>query len=290
MALRNVGLYCDFYRRSILNSNGISYESRLAFVQRLIAYGPLFATTLILIIQTFFSSALASLPITATSAILASNIIFLVWHVETNLIKSSRSVELLDRRINALEVTQKAFINSTTSLSQMKLGAAFSVIAAGTQRVGHLRIYAISSQQILSFLKFNDISIEKCHILLRGFEHDDTAHQNFLNQIRLVCADWQYLHRTKRILELEIRHYDFFPTEYEVIFDNEYLILGLYDSDPEDYSEVSVRDPILIYSTSDSGRIMISEFANRFDSLFETCATHHGPCTIDVPSNEGSQK
>lgn len=267
-------------------SNSSLAESRLNLVERVIAYGPLVATVVILIVQTFFPSMLEALPLSATSAILATSVIFLVWHVETTLIESKQSLTDMQLRIDKLESTQKAFINSTTTLSQARLGSAFATVAAATPRVGHLRIYAISSQQILSFLKFNDITAEKCHILLRAFEPDDMAHRDFLNQIRLVVADWRRLHTSGRIAELEIRHYDFFPTEYECIFDRDHLILGLYDSDPDDYSEVGVRDPILICGTSDSGRVMISEFADRFDKLFEVCATHHGPNTIDAPKQE----
>ena len=263
-----------------------SDESRLTIIERVTAYGPLVVTAIILIVQTFFPSALEALPLSATSAILAGSVIFLVWHVESTLLETKQSMTNMQLQIEKLETTQKAFINSTTSLSQTRLGEAFAMIAASTPRIGHLRIYAISSQQILSFLKFNDITIEKCQILLRAFDPGDKQHHDFLNQIRLVVADWRRLHSSGRIGELEIRHYDFFPTEYECIFDREHLILGLYDSDPEDYSEVRVRNPILIRGTSDSGRIMISEFANRFDELFEVCATHHGPNTIDPPKQE----
>jgi len=264
-------------------SESSSNESRLVIIERVTAFGPVFVTAVILLLQTFFPTVLEDLPLTATIAILAGSVIFLVWHVETTLIKSNKLLTDMRLRIEMLESTQKAFINSTTSLSQCRLGEAFATIATATPRIGHLRIYAISSQQILSFLKFNDITVEKCQILIRAFEPEDKIHLDFLNQIRLVVADWRHLHKSGRIAELEIRYYDFFPTEYECIFDREHLILGLYDSDPEDYSEVRVRDPILICGTSDAGRITISEFVDRFDKLFEVCATHHGVNTIDIP-------
>ena len=256
--------------------------SRLKFIERVIAYGPIVATVAILIVQTFFPSLLDRVPLSATSAIIATSVVFFVWYVEKTLIDSKQSLASMQARIEELQSTQKAFITSTTTLSQSRLGAAFAAVAAATPRVGHLRIYAISSQQILSFFKFNNFIVEKCEILVRGFSPDDPIHRDFLNQIRLVVADWRNLHASGRVAHLEIRYYDFFPTEYECIFDGDYLILGLYDSDPNDYSEVRVRDPILIRGTSDAGRLMISEFADRFDKLFEICATHHGPNTIDV--------
>jgi hypothetical protein len=258
-----------------------SAESRLEFIQRITAYGPVVATTVVLLVQTFIPSALTALPLSATLAILAASVVFLVWHVETTLITSTRSIDTLGVRVERLESMQRAFITSSTCLSHIRLGSAFAIIAGSTPRIGHLRIYAISSQQILSFLKFNDIIVDKCQILLRAFDENDRPHQDFLNQIKLVVADWHHLQKSGRIGKLEIRHYDFFPTEYECIFDKDHLIIGLYDSDPEDYSEVRVRDPILVRGSSDAGRIMISEFADRFDGLFEVCATHHGSHTIE---------
>ncbi len=260
-------------------------KSRLDTIERITTYGPLVVTVAILIVQTFFPSALASLPLSATIAILAGSVIFLVWHVETTLIEANQSLKSQQLSINQLEKTQAAFILSTTSLSQIRLGSAFAAISAVTPRVGYLRVFAISSQQILSLVNFHDITIEKCHILIRSFKPDDIAHADFLNQIKLVVADWRRLQKSGRIAELEIRHYGFFPTEYECIFDREHLILGLYEPDPNDYSEVRVRDPILVRSTSDAGRTAISEFAERFDRLFEICADHHGPNTID-PSDK----
>lgn len=267
-------------------SNSIPAKSRLDTIQRVIAYGPLVVTVAILILQTFLPSTLSSLPLSATVAILAGSVIFLVWHVETALINSNQSLEGQRSSIDQLKSTQAAFILSTTSLSQVRLGSAFATISAVTPRIGFLRIFAISSQQILSLVNFHNITIEKCHILIRAFDADDVSHKDFLNQIRLVVADWRRLQKNGRITELKIRHYGFFPTEYECIFDKEHLILGLYEPDPDDYSEVKVRDPMLVRATSDAGRVMISEFAERFDQLFEICADHYGPNTIDPKEKE----
>ena len=254
----------------------------LSAIGRITAYGPLAITIVILVVQTFIPTAIEALPIQATAAILAGSVVFLAWHLETTLLSSTRALRGADERIGELEETQKAFIEATTSISQAKLGTTFAEVCKTVSRIGFLRVYAISSQQILSFLKFHDLSVDKCHVLLRGFDPKDVNHRDFLNQIRLVVADWQRLNREGRITELEIRHYDFHPTEYECIFDRDYLILGLYDSDPDDYSEVSVRDPVLIRGTSDAGRLTISEFSERFDRLFEICAKHHGPNVLET--------
>jgi hypothetical protein len=251
-------------------------RTRLERVQRLTAYGPIVVTALILTVQAVFPNFIQALPVEASIALLAGSVVFLVWHVEMSLVATRAGLAQLETGVVVLEGTQRDFIQASSSLSQARLGRMFAEVATASPRVGRLRIFAISSQQILSFVKFHDISIEKCELLVRSFDPSDAAHKDFHNQIRLVVADWHRLKTSGRIGELEVRTYDFFPTEYECIFDRDHLILGLYDSDPSDYSEVSVRDPLLIRGTSDGGRLMISEFAERFDHLFEVCRTHHG--------------
>lgn len=252
-------------------------KNKTKIIQNITSYGPLIVTVIILLIQTFNTKLLQSLPLTTSIAILIGGILFLIWHAESIFQEMNQTQTQLKEKINLLETTQTSFINSTTSLSFVKLGSAFAIISKATPRVGHLRIYAISSQQILSFLKFNDIIIDRCDILIRSFPDDEMEENiDFINQIKLVVEDWKRLQINGTISNLSVRNYDFFPTEYECIFDREHLILGLYDSDPIDYSKVRVRDPILVRSSSDSGRVMISEFADRFDKLFEVCDNFHG--------------
>ena len=96
-----------------------SNEARLNLMQRILSYGPLAVTAGILIVQTFIPDWLDLLPLSATLAILAGSVIFLVWHVEGSLVKSENTISALQNRINELESTQAAFIQSTTVLNQL---------------------------------------------------------------------------------------------------------------------------------------------------------------------------
>ena len=79
--------------------------------------------------------------------------------------------------------------------------------------IEHLRIYAISSVQILSLVKSHAFKIERCSILLRAFAPDDPVDSDFLSQIKLAVTDWRALERERRIGKLIVRTYDFQPTE-----------------------------------------------------------------------------
>lgn len=55
------------------------------------------------------------------------------------------------------------------------------------------------------------------------------------------------------------------------------MLSGLYDSNPDDYSDVAVRQPFRVDGSAPDGRLLIQGYSERFDNLFERCATHHGP-------------
>jgi hypothetical protein len=281
----------------------------LETVGRVSAYLPIFLTSLLLLLQNFFPSVLTSFTPTTGISIVGISIVGLVWHIEKVLLESTKalrefssnartSLELgaraigsqisvsstdtvghltqLGARVKELERIQEDFIGATAVLSPMDLPNAFKAISDERPIVSHLRIIAISSQQVLSFFQFHKMRAERCEILLRSFAQEDTPNRPFREQIRLCVSDWRKLEREGKIKSLTVRRYNFHPTEYECIFDDTHLILGLYDSDPADYSGVKVRDPFVIRNRSDAGRLMITEFIRRFDRLMEVCATHHG--------------
>jgi len=125
-------------------------------------------------------------------------------------------------------------------------------------------------------MRFEDFTIDKCILLLRGFKDGDAEHAEFESQIILAVRDWQRLAKDGKISQLLIRSYDFLPTEYQVIFDDRAMLLGSYESDPTDYSEVKVRQPFYIDGANMDGRSMINDYRERFDALFAVCECNHG--------------
>ena len=119
--------------------------------------------------------------------------------------------------------------------------------------------------------------IERCQLLVRAVDSQDKNKRAYANQIRLVVQDWRALEADGRIGSLEVLSYDFLSTEYQVIFDDALLISGLYDSAPANYSEVGVRQVSVFDAMNASGQLMIREYVDRFDRLFEVCRESHGP-------------
>jgi hypothetical protein len=256
----------------------------LVLLERISTYLPLVGTVLILLIATFYSDVLKAIPLSLLLAIMTISFVLTAVHLESQLHVNSEVVRQFAKRMRSLEETQREYLKITLPpMRTVPLAEGFELASARLSRIDHLRVFAISSQQILGFMRFHPFEIENCSLLLRGFADDDEAHRDFRKQIELVVRDWRALQRDGRIKNLTVRSYDFFPTEYECIFDNDFILLGLYDSDPNDYSEVRVRKVAMIESSTLPAELMIAEYIDRFDKLFEVCKDHHGPDSYNLP-------
>ncbi len=245
--------------------------------RRIVTYLPPLAFIIFAPLASMFPTLLASLSWQYVLALIGLALLGVGFHLDSRYTEAISDLSQLRFKITELEHTQATYLDRTRRpVFQSSLATGFSLQAAAGSRVGVLRVFAISSQQILSFLRFEDFTIGQCSLLLRGFTEDDLSHKEFESQIMLAVRDWNRLARDGKIASLTIRSYDFLPTEYQVLFDDRAMLLGMYESDPSDYSEVRVRQPFYVDGANVDGRAMIKEYQDRFDRLFEMCETCHG--------------
>jgi hypothetical protein len=246
------------------------------------AYLPLLALVPVLLVGSFYPDLFTHVPLAALVALMAVSFLAVAAHVDTKLTD-------VNDRLSTLEHTQRALVEeSTPVLRVVSLGEGFELLRTRIGRVNEMRVFAASSKDIFSFTSFHSFQIQKCHLLVRGFEPDDLAHHQASIHTHQVISDWRKLQAEGRVGELMVRSYDFLPTEFQVILDNDFMLAGLYSSDPTDYREVTVLDAVLIDGKSAAGEEMILEYTRRFDSLFETCATHHGSDVYNEVARSGA--
>ena len=257
---------------------------------RLFAYLPPLVFVILVPLANFFPGLLNALGVQYLLALLGLAMVGVGLHLESCFATETSRVGDLEDSIKLLTGTQNIFLDrAARPIAPSGFTEGFKRQVSVGNRINTLRIFAISSQQILSFMRYEDFRIDNCHLLLRGFDSADTSHAEFAAQIRLVVRDWHRMHSEGRVANLTIRSYDFHPTEYQVIFDDRGMLSGLYDSDPSDYSEVSVRSPFYIDGSTADGRALITEYRQRFDNLFDICAVHHGKgCYDDQNSTTAS--
>jgi hypothetical protein len=243
-------------------------------------YLPLAGTVVVLLIATFDSSVLNEISTSLLLAIMAVSFVFVAVHLDQRLSALQTSVQSLNTdlaaRVVTLEATQRSYLEATVpDIRTGTLADAFDRALRGRGRIGHLRVYAISSAQIYSFVSNSNLIVDRCSLLIQGFPPEYES--DFAHEVRLVARNWHKLVDARRIKDLEILSYDYFPTDYEVMFDTDVLILGLFDYDADDYSKVALRAATLIEGASPAAQTLITEFRDRFDGLFEACRTAHGP-------------
>jgi len=193
----------------------------------------------------------------------------LIWYFESAVRRQEQEFGRLSAVVERMEAGQQKIAEQVVpNFRQVSLSKAFQIAAGTVPRVGHLRVYAVTSQQIISFLQHSGISAERCSLLIRK----PVAGLPLMNsQLEATILDWKALEAQGLIGSLEIRRYDFPPLEYEVMFDSSFLISGLYHPSTAESYGVRVRSPIVVHARSSSGAEMISEHIERFDSLFESC-------------------
>jgi hypothetical protein len=234
---------------------------------RLAAYLPLAGTALILILQDFVPGFLSSFTLGPAVASMAASVILLIWYFEAALRRQEQSLDRLSADVSRLAGEQQKIAGQAVpSFQHVSMGEAFQMAAGLVPRVKHLRVYAVTSQQIISFLQHSGITVERCSLLIRKPAADLPL---LASQLDAAVADWKALADGGLVDSLQIRRYDFPPLEYEVIFDSAFMILGLYDPSKYNSYGTYVRSPFAIDSRSPAGAEMIREYSDRFDCLFE---------------------
>jgi uncharacterized protein YoxC len=243
-------------------------RSILEKYERLLVYLPLIGTALLLILQDFFQGFLKDIHLSVAIAAMAVAIILLVWYLETRINTMNKSFEQLGGQVDRLAKQQPKLLREASSILQIvPLSEAFRLASDISPKVQHLRIYAITSAQMVSFLQHSGIIVDRCSLLISK----STQRPLMEAQIEAAIQGWRALVETGTIAHVEVKRYDFFPTEYEAIFDSSFLIVGLFHPSLNETSGARVRDPMVVRGQSAAGTKVVLEFLDRFDRLFQSC-------------------
>jgi hypothetical protein len=249
-------------------------------LERIAAYLAVVGTSVILIIKEFFGGFLRDLTVNAAIAAMGISFVLVAWHLEGRLQAFDRSFAHLSERVVRLVDDLPRMIEAAASnFEVLPLSDAFKSATTRGLHVEHMRVYAISSVQIVQFVNHNKLKMDRCSLLVQNVgQHPDARRREFLEHQTLVAIhEWRSLVDAGRIGRLEVLRYDFHPTEYECIFDDDYLILGLYDSKIAYHTTIGVRDALTIHAGSLRGARVIAEYVDRYDTLFLHCHDHYGP-------------
>lgn len=254
--------------------DGSARSNVVRVFERTAAYLPLLGTATILVIQNFFQDFLTGFRFTLALATVAISILLVAWFLEGRIVAYAKSFDELADRVRKLSEEQPKILGAASANFQVvSLGDAFRSAAAISPNVEHLRIFAASSSAMHTLIQHNKITADRCSLLI---QRPGPSRQVYANDVSNVIERWKLLVRKGAIRKLTVYRYDFQPTEYQCILDDQILIHGLFDPSPFEDSGVAVRDPMVVTSQSLAGQALIKAFIERFETLFEYSKDSYG--------------
>jgi hypothetical protein len=184
------------------------------------------------------------------------------------------SVDNLNKRLSGIEklmsdLNSHVNQNPTTALRHATLNKCFDTIEGSLKHVRHLRIYGNATTNIEPVLANSGITVDRCEVLIRESHLDESDDENFDRHIGHMLKQWHELERKARIKELVFGRHDTVPTEWQIIFDDKFIICGLNIPGESDWLGIDILEPILVDDRSVETKLLISKYIQRFDGFFK---------------------
>jgi hypothetical protein len=145
----------------------------------------------------------------------------------------------------------------------------FSEIERHSVRYNKLKIIANSTNALLPAFQESKITVKECEILLRRPKDDELEFSSFL---KTVEQDWRDLVARGRISNLAIRYVDDLLLDWQAIFDDEFMMLGLNSFDRQGWKKYNMIGTFLVSKSSHSSKELIEKYTSRFDMVFKNCS------------------
>lgn len=178
-----------------------------------------------------------------------------------------QKAEKIETETAAIAKDIKNLMAQQNQLDFMSLSSAIFLSVGDNKNIENIRIYASTTAVIHPIIRDLKLKVENCKILLQIFADDDPNPNS--KELNELCAKmekkWKEITGIKN---LQVVRYNRYPTEYLVIFDDRYLIIGRYS--PNDKSEHGSNyfDPIVFSGKELSSKRYIDETIVWYDSIF----------------------
>ena len=171
------------------------------------------------------------------------------------------SLEKIQKKISTFE---------NNELIEMEdLNPALMNALKGRKKIKKLRIYALSTTVIQPIIRSSlDCKIDECIILMRSL-NDNTYNKLFSGTVKSLITMWDELKDDGRIGSVEKYYYDDLPSEYNIIIDDELLIIGNYVFTNSDRANVTINKVFTINNHRSMGQEVINRYIYRFDTSIE---------------------
>jgi hypothetical protein len=182
----------------------------------------------------------------------------------------------MGRSVDAVRLEQRAFIaEATPAVLQVPLGQAFRMAISMVGKTDHIRIFALTSRIVSEHMQPREFPTLRLDLMLAGA---DSGTDSMLdNEVQLsVMYTWVRRVRAGAIGRLTVRQYNFYPTEWFVIFDNRLMITSTYVYDADLIGQTRTVPEAFVIQPYGHGAGLILTKMEMFDALFEAAVTDFG--------------
>ncbi len=133
-----------------------------------------------------------------------------------------------------------------------------------------IKILANVTNLFLPAFQSSGLKVIDMQILLRKPDKNcDENESDYKGYFKTIVKEWLKLEEKGVIKKLDIRYFDFLTTDWQVIIDDKFIILGLNVPQKENLKKFEVTDTILIAGDSLSEKSFIEKYSSRFDRFFK---------------------
>lgn len=147
-----------------------------------------------------------------------------------------------------------------------------------------LRVFAQSTTIIQPIIRSSiKCRINDCRLMLRSL-NDPEYQKIFSNHVHALIQMWKDMVTEGKIGELSICYYDDLPSEYNIIINDDTLIIGNYILTEHDRTHITIDRVFTVNNDSTDGKEVISSYISRFEKSFLYLKRHGGESVIRNPS------
>ncbi len=172
----------------------------------------------------------------------------------------------------------KIFINKS-NFNHIDLTASIRLANDFVKNCKHIRIYALSTNMIQPIFKSMNIKADYCSILVYTPENrsDNSNVDIYQNNLSMLRSEWSNLKEDAFFKQVEIKGYDFTPTEFMILFDEKVVIIGHYIFNDNRFPMCDVQEPYVLTNDQLNNKILIEKYISLYESIYSSPYTSVTP-------------
>lgn len=135
--------------------------------------------------------------------------------------------------------------------------------------VKSVKVLANMANLFLPAFQASEWAVFDLQLLLRKpHDNEDSLEKEYAQNLKTMIDDWRKLEEEERIKKLGVKYFDFLTTDWQVIIDDKFIILGLNVPKRDDWKRFKVLYSVLISGDTEAGKLLIEKYSVRFDKFY----------------------